>query len=66
MCTIVEEIVKEAVEQAVEETERRNTIEMAKKYFLESDDIHLAKKMFIPTLTEEEILEMYNDIYPVG
>ena len=58
MCTIVEEIVKEAVEQAVEETERRNTIEMAKKYFLESDDICLAKKMFIPTLTEEEILEI--------
>ena len=65
MCTIVEEIVKEAVEETERKTKEETTRELVRKYFLESDDIHLAKKMFIPTLSEEEILEIYNDIYSV-
>ena len=50
VCTIVEEIVKEEI------------TETAEKYFAASDDIELAKDMFCPTLSEEEIMEIYRRV----
>lgn len=50
VCTIVEEIVKEEAEKT------------ARKFFLGSDDMEWAKEMFMPTLSEKELQEIYTSV----